>query len=230
MDPSVSASDYFGSIIAEYDSLIRRAVPRYEEMSARLVDYLPDRPERILELGAGTGNLTARLAERFGTATITAVDASLEMLDATRSRLGDAAGRLKTVCARFEDLAFNDGSFDLCVSCISLHHVRDKGALFGRLRRWLAPGGWLVFADQFRGATDEIHRVNWDGWLAFCREPGGCSDDEIRELLEHAEAHDHYEPVAAHFDYLCAAGFERGSLDCVWRNLIWGVLTARTPG
>jgi len=229
MDPSTSAADYFGSIVTEYDSLIRRAVPRYEEMSARALDYIPGEPTRILELGAGAGNLTLRLAQRFPKARITTVDASREMLDATLARLGDAGGRVTPVCARFETLEFDAGAFDLTASCISLHHVADKADLFRRMRRWLAPGAWLILADQCRGATEAIHQVNWDRWLAFCREPGHCSEDEIRDLLEHAEAHDHYTTVCEHFDLFTAAGFEPSSLDCVWRNWIWAILVARTP-
>ncbi len=56
-----SAADYFGAMVAGYDSLIRRAVPRYDEMTDRLVDYLPPAAARVLELGCGTGNLTLRL-------------------------------------------------------------------------------------------------------------------------------------------------------------------------
>ena len=36
-----SASEYFGAMVAEYDSLIRRTVPRYDEMLERLLCYLP---------------------------------------------------------------------------------------------------------------------------------------------------------------------------------------------
>ena len=53
-----TAADYFGAMVGEYDSLIRRAVPRYDEMTARLLDYLPPSATSILELGCGTGNLT----------------------------------------------------------------------------------------------------------------------------------------------------------------------------
>ena len=46
-----TASEYFGSMIESYDSLIARAVPRYHEMTHRLVEYLPARADRVLELG-----------------------------------------------------------------------------------------------------------------------------------------------------------------------------------
>ena len=85
-----TASDYFGALVAQYDSLIRRAVPRYEEMTDRLVEYLPGLKEgaHVLELGCGTGNLTLRLVERYPGSPMVVVDAAPEMVEVTASRAG----------------------------------------------------------------------------------------------------------------------------------------------
>jgi tRNA (cmo5U34)-methyltransferase len=226
-----TAAEYFGAMADSYDDLIARAVPRYAEMSERLVDYLPAEPRRILELGCGTGNLSLRLAARFPGVELTVVDASEEMVALTRRRLerqaSDAAGRSRFVVARFESLDAAAGAFDVVTSCIALHHVVDKGALFARVRRWLAPGGTFRFADQLRGGTEWNHALNWERWLDFCREPGRCSEEEIASLLEHARLHDHYTSLADHFRLLAAAGFV--APDCVWRNWIWGIVTAEVP-
>lgn len=229
MDPQYSASDFFGSMIDSYDSLIHRAVPRYEEMTSRLLDYLPNDAPRILELGAGTGNLTTRLADRYPKARITNVDASEDMLKVTRRRLGERAANVEFVSSLFETLDFPPSSFDLIATCISLHHVADKRALYQRLRGWLAPGGRFAMADQFRGGMPEIHDFNWRAWLDFCRLPGHCTDLEIQDLLTHAEAHDHYTPVRTHFALLVEAGFDPDTIDCVWRSLIWGIIIADAP-
>lgn len=229
-DPfATTASGWFGAMVAEYDSLIRRCVPRYDEMTERLVAYMPARAARILELGCGTGNLTLALARRFPDAALTLVDASPEMTALSRERLAQVApghaARVTARVERFEDLGTPPAAFDLVTSCISLHHVEDKARLFARVHETLAPGVALVFADQLAGATDAIHAVNWEAWLAFCREPGHCTEDELRGLIDHAQAHDHYVPLAEHFALLADAGFvER---DCVWRNWIWAIVVAR---
>lgn len=219
-----TASAYFGQMVESYDSLIRRAVPRYDEMTDRLVDHLPAHTPRILELGCGTGNLTLRLAERYPGATITTVDASPEMTAVTASRVPARTPALVAITVRFEDLSFAPASFDLIASCMSLHHVRDKGALYRSIASWLAPGGWFAIADQMLGATPEIQARHWDLWLRFCREPGHCSKDEIRSLTNHAAQHDHYTPLADHFAMLGTIGF--GTLDCIWRNGMYTVIVA----
>ena len=73
-DVPISATGYFGSMTESYDSLIHRAVPRYDEMISRLLDYLPAHAQCVLELGSGTGNLSLRLAESLPAAALTLVD------------------------------------------------------------------------------------------------------------------------------------------------------------
>ena len=211
-----------------YDSLIRRSVPRYDEMIATLLDYLPHKAESVLELGCGTGNLSLALARKFPAASVTFVDGSAEMLAVTRSRIDDSDPRPATrptyMESRFEDLRLPNHFFDLVVSSISLHHVVDKASLYVRIKSALRDGGWFCFADQIRGDPETNHQANWQRWLEFCREPGNCTSEEIQSLLDHAAAHDHYTRLSEHMSLLSASGFT--SLDCVWRNLMWGIVTA----
>lgn len=223
-----AASEYFGSMVESYDSLIRRAVPRYDEMTARLLDYAPRGARSVLELGCGTGNFSLHMARAFPAASLTFVDGSPEMVSVTRSRIDAAALNLVNEPAyfvvRFEELALPADSIDLVVSSISLHHVVDKASLYRRIRAVLRPGGRLCFADQIRGEPESNHRVNWERWLAFCRAPGNCTQEEIESLLDHAAAHDHYVPLSEHIALLSASGFTE--IDCVWRNWMWAIVTA----
>ena len=223
-----TASSYFGSMAESYDSLIHRAVPRYDEMIARLLEYLPRDARRVLELGSGTGNLSLRLAESLPDSALTLVDGSEEMIALVRSRLEQTSSRssdrVQSIAARFEELDFPADSFDLVVSSISLHHVEDKARLYARIRALLSKRGRFCFADQIRGEPESNHRLNWERWLDFCREPGNCAPDEIESLLQHAAAHDHYTTLTDHFALLSRAGFTE--LDCVWRNWMWGIVTA----
>ncbi len=222
-----SASGYFGSMSESYDSLIHLAVPRYDEMIARLLDYLPSDPRRVLELGCGTGNLSLKLAKTFPVAELTVVDGSAEMIALVRSRIRESTSSNAPVAfveARFEELDFPARSFDLVVSSISLHHVQDKAALYARIRSLMTTGGRFCFADQIRGEPESNHLVNWERWLDFCRDAGHCTTDEIDSLLQHAAAHDHYTTLTDHAAALTTARFSE--IDCVWRNWMWGIVTA----
>lgn len=227
---AASASDFFAEHLKSYDSLIRRAVPDYDEMLVRLELYLPPGCARILELGSGTGNFSLRLAAAYPQAELLTVDAAEEMIALTRSRLAAAAPRLnfETLAARFEDLDLPAQSFDLIASAISLHHVRDKAALFAEMNGLLEPGGYFIFADQMAAGGERTGDTNWQRWLEFCRSEPACTQAEIDGLLEHAEAHDHYAPVYEQMRQLEAAGFVE--LDCVWRNWMWGIVVGRRSG
>jgi len=231
---SGTAAEYFASMIEEYDSLIRRAVPTYEAMLATTLEYLPTDPATGLELGCGTGNFTLALADRFPGCRWTTVDASDEMVALTRARLAaEAPGvEVEYVVGRFEELSlasasFAPASFDVVTSCISLHHVANKGPMFERLGVSLKPGGSLCFADQLTGAAPRVADRHWRRWLEHCRAPGQCTEEEVDHLVEHSEAHDHYESLAAYAEYLSRAGFT--DIDCVWRDGMWAVVTAEAP-
>ena len=171
-----------------------------------------------------------QLAERYPSAAITTVDASREMIEVAlhrlREQLPGGEGRVRFIESRFEELAFSAGSFDCVTSCISLHHVHDKADLYRKVRLWLAPGGTLRFADQIRGSKLMDHDLNWRRWLEFSRLPGNCTEAELAGLIDHAAAHDFYVPLPEHFRMLAEAGFDPLTLDCVWRNWMWGIVTA----
>ncbi|HEU4561183.1 MAG TPA: class I SAM-dependent methyltransferase [Longimicrobium sp.] len=228
-DVPATAAEYFGARAESYDSLIRRAVPRYDEMIGRLVACLPPRAGTVLELGCGTGNLSLALARRYPHARLVYVDASREMLELTAARLHalDAGTRTEGLECRFEDLPPGRADVDLVVSSISMHHVARKGDLFRAVHGHLRPGGAFRWADQLAGSTPALHAMIWEQWLEFCRLPGNCSEEEIQSLLDHASAHDHYEPLPLHLGLLHDAGFV--NVDCVWRNLMWTVVVADRP-
>ena len=215
-------------MVESYDSLIQRAVPRYDEMVARLLDFLPADARSLVELGCGTGNLSLELVAKYPRGALTFVDASPEMIAVTRSRVDQArtsaTPSVGFLVQRFEELDFRERTFDVVVSSISLHHVEDKARLYARVQSLLSRGGRFCFADQIRGEPESNHRLNWERWLDFCRERGHCTPEEIESLVQHAAAHDHYTTLTDHIALLSRAGFSE--IDCVWRNGMWGIVTA----
>jgi trans-aconitate methyltransferase len=92
--------------------------------------------ERILDLGCGDGQLTARLLASG--AEVVGVDASEPMVAAARAR-GICADR-----ATAEQLPYADASFDAVFSNAALHWVKDHDAMMAGVRRVLKTGGRFV--------------------------------------------------------------------------------------
>jgi ubiquinone/menaquinone biosynthesis C-methylase UbiE len=105
-------------------------------------------PQRVLDVGCGTGYLLRRLAARVPAAIAFAgVDAAEAMIEAARAASDD--GRLTFAAGVAEHLPFPDAAFDLVVSTTSFDHWVDQRAGLAECARVLAPGGRLVLADQF---------------------------------------------------------------------------------
>lgn len=107
------------------------------KLAGEVVEWLaPMDGERILDLGCGDGQLTARIAE-VG-AVVTGVDASHAMVEAARSR------GLRADHASAELLPYQDQTFDAVFSNAALHWVRDQNAMMREVKRVLRPGGRFV--------------------------------------------------------------------------------------
>jgi trans-aconitate 2-methyltransferase len=99
--------------------------------------------ETIVDLGCGTGHLTARLVERVPRGRVVAVDRSRNMLDRAREHLAPFGDRVAFVQA---ELPVLPGTLhaDVVFSTATFHWVLDPTALFRTIARVLRPGGLLV--------------------------------------------------------------------------------------
>jgi tRNA (cmo5U34)-methyltransferase len=122
-------SAQFHSKAATYLEAIRADVPRYDELQDQAVAAIPFAPDRVLELGIGTGETTKRILAAHPGAQITGLDSSPEMVFRARELLEDVQ------LARMED-PLPDGPWDLVISVLSVHHLTDdqKQLLFRRVR------------------------------------------------------------------------------------------------
>src|SRR3954469_10620598 len=95
---------------------------------------------KIVDLGCGTGELTARLAVLSPGCDVLGVDSSSAMLEKARPL---SRPRLRFEQGRIEDWSA-EGAFDVVFSHATLQWVDDHEALFAKLARALAPGGQLL--------------------------------------------------------------------------------------
>lgn len=113
----------------DYLERIREEVPRYDELQEQAIAAVPFAPERVLELGMGTGETTRRLIEAYPEAWVIGLDASPDMVFRAREMYDDVQ------LARMED-PLPDGPWDLVIGVLSIHHLtsEQKKALFRRVR------------------------------------------------------------------------------------------------
>jgi SAM-dependent methyltransferase len=113
------------------------------DMTGWALDLLGAQPaDRVLELGAGTGQQTLRLAPTVRS--VLAIDASADSL-ATVDAAG--AGNVTTLVGRFDDLAGRDCDqrFERALSCYALYYPDDQERVIDRIHELLEPGGVLFF-------------------------------------------------------------------------------------
>lgn len=109
-----------------------------------LEKLLPDfHGRRVLDLGCGYG-WHCQYAAEHGAACVLGTDISQKMLEAARAR--NPGPSIEYRQAAMEDLRFPDGSFDVVLSSLAFHYVKDFRPLVRSISRWLTPGGGFVFS------------------------------------------------------------------------------------
>lgn len=112
-----------------YLERIRAELPLYDELQEQAIAAVPIQPQRVLELGMGTGETTRRLIEAYPESWVIGLDASPDMVFRAREVYDDVQ------LARMED-PLPDGPWDLVIGVLSIHHLtsEQKQALFRRVR------------------------------------------------------------------------------------------------
>jgi len=135
-------AEMFDGIATRYDRANRVLSlgldERWRRATARALHSPPG--VRLLDIGCGTGRLTALVAKEAGAAV--GVDVSGGMLREARER-----GVRLMVQASALRLPFPDGAFGGVASAFVLRNLEDLQGAFGEMARVLAPGGSLALAD-----------------------------------------------------------------------------------
>lgn len=160
--------------LSEYDWRIRTFIPHYDEMlraAAFALTALKRRRPTVVDLGIGTGALTARCLDVIPRAAVVGLDADEGVLAVARRRLGKRVhDRLTLVHASFLDASLP--RCDAFVASFALHHVETpqrKQKLYARCGAALRPGGLLVNADRMTATAPALATVERAAWKAHLR-------------------------------------------------------------
>jgi tRNA (cmo5U34)-methyltransferase len=201
-----------------YDVEILRFIPHYDEMLAtgvELLAALAPLAAHVLDLGGGTGALSAAVLRGLPEARVTLLDVDRAMLDEARRRLAAFGDRVE----------FREGSFldalpaaDAIVASLALHHVHDLGAktdLYRAIHAALAPGGVFLNLDAAITEDPRLNALTFDRWAARMAERG-ITDAEARGHFAAWAREDRYFPLDDELAALRRAGF--GEVECFWRR------------
>ncbi len=211
---SLSIEHAFSSTAALYDLNRTRLIPGFEGLYRWAVDLVPDDATNILDLGAGTGLLSACIRARFPEANLHLIDLSEAMLDRAKQRFAEDQ-RITFKVADYSVAAF-EGRYDAVVSALSIHHLEDKAkrSLFESIMNVLLPGGVFVNAEQVLGPTPNLEERYKREWLKQVRMLGATEQEISDSLFRQQE--DRCASVEDQMAWMRSAGFE--DVDCWFKD------------
>jgi malonyl-CoA O-methyltransferase len=163
---------HFDRAASDYD----RVAVLQREVGQRVferLDVIRLQPKRILDVGCGTGLLSAQLSKRFRDAEVVSLDISTSMLHQARRRKGWFRPQ-RFVCGDAERLPIATASVDMVFSNLTLQWCNDLEGALRECARVLRPGGVLLYST--------------------------LGPDTLRELRESWRAADAYNHVNAFYD------------------------------
>ncbi|MDH7509949.1 MAG: methyltransferase domain-containing protein [Methanolinea sp.] len=216
----------FDAVAAHYDAQRKYIIPDMDDFygaAAWAADW-PGNDPLVLDIGAGTGLLSALILGKFPLATLTLLDISEGMLEVARKRfLG--CPRVRFVVADYSR-ADLPGKYDIVCSALSIHHLEheDKRQLFRKIYQALSPGGIFVNADQVKAPSDWLsrkYREYWDSYLALAPiDPGELEAARVRR-----ETLDKNALLLDQVRWLAEAGFS--GVDVVYKNRTFCVFVGK---
>lgn len=178
-------------------------IPHRTEGEAVLLDFMPQKVERILDLGCGDGRLLALLLIDHPDSEGLALDFSPTMIKAARERFNKNP-KVQVVDHNLDKPLPDLGQFDVIVSSFAIHHCTHerKRQLYTEVYQALTPGGVFCNLEHVASPTEELHS-------RFLHALGAKEgeEDPSNKLLD----------VETQLHWLREIGFQ--NVDCFWKWL-----------
>ncbi len=120
------------------------------EEVGRLLDGIDFSGRTVVDIGCGSGGITAGLVADFGASKVIGLDVEAPVCARASARAAAAGVADKVEIRQIEPgfpLPLEDASIDIVFSKDSIVHIADKETLATEVFRVLVPGGWFVASD-----------------------------------------------------------------------------------
>lgn len=187
--------------------------PHGGEGEGVLLELVPERISRVLDIGTGNGRQIGYLQQIRSDFTAVGIDVSLPMLEAAQERFGDN-GSVRIVEHDLDDPLPELGTFDLVVSSFAIHHLEHerKRSLYQEVFDLLEPGGTFINFEHVASTSRKRQ-------LEFIH--------AIGETAEDADPSDRLLDVESQLVFLREIGF--ADADCYWKWREMAVLSGIKP-
>lgn len=196
------------------------------------IDLLKPRPgEHILDLAAGTGDLTRAIAKRIApTGKVTASDINPNMLEKGREKCLDTGifNQIEFVIADAQALPFDDNTFDAVTISFGLRNVPEPAKALKEMARVLKPGGRALVLEFSKPAHAWLEKLYDHYSFKIIPKLGGwLANDEAsyQYLVESIRMHPDQETLKGMF---LSAGFDSadymnltGGIVAIHRGYVW---------
>ncbi|MEG4347431.1 class I SAM-dependent methyltransferase [Microcoleus sp. A003_D6] len=209
------------------DGLIPRLIPHYREQHDVILQLIPFETNahiKVLDLGAGTGILSALILQTFPHANVAAFDMAENMLKICQTNLSAFQKRLNLQHGNFAEDDFGSG-YDLVVSGLAIHHLDSAGKqqLFHKLFHSMNPGGILLIRDIVTGVTPRLTEQYEQLWRQYMKANGENDAAWFQNYLKE----DIPSSVEEQTKWLAEAGFAEAG--CHWRYLNFAIFGGVIP-
>lgn len=205
----------FNRIASQYDSQRPLIIPCFDDFYELAVDIAEAETPypAILDLGAGTGLLSAFILEKYPLAQLTLMDLSEEMLLVAQERFATHKN-VEFIVADYKQ-ALPPRNYDMIISALSIHHLDDqeKKQLFILAYNQMKPNGLFINADQVLGNTPEIDNRYKKAWREKV-EKSGLTKEQLAQAYERTKL-DRFSTLDDQLRWLKEAGFRE--VDCVYK-------------
>jgi SAM-dependent methyltransferase len=146
MTEEIDYQDYQKAL--QFDQRVTRMGPLQSLVDQILEQAQPQKGQRILDVGTGTGRLGMALQSQLPDGSVVGLDSGRGMLRVAREKIAHQhVDNFFLVRGVAESLPFSVSVFDTACMMLSFHHFADPQRALRELQGALRPGGYLVSLD-----------------------------------------------------------------------------------